>query len=270
MRAETVSPLVVWVRRLPMKTKVVVLILITSIAALLVEGLGFIAYERVRVKDEMIRDLSSLARIIADRNTAALTFNDDAVAKETLAALKAKRVVTAACIFDAEGRIFARYDSGAESPYNFPESASRPAQAAINGAYLHLTEPIVLDGVRLGSVFIRASLGETQWDTARLGNQMVGFAHSFADDAPATWKLDKLYVHPSCQRKGGGRALLDQVKAHAASAGAGRLILRVNKHNEVALAAYAKYGFRVYGDHVLDIGNEFVMDDYLLELTLCS
>ncbi|MBK6741903.1 MAG: response regulator [Hydrogenophilales bacterium] len=160
MRAETVSPLVVWVRRLPMKTKVVVLILVTSMAALLVEGLGFIAYERVRVKEEMIRDLSSLARIIADRNTAALTFNDDAVAKETLAALKAKRAVTAASIYDAEGRIFARYDSGDESPYAFPSRASAKSQAAIDGTYLHLTEPIAMDGVTLGSVFIRASLRE--------------------------------------------------------------------------------------------------------------
>lgn len=125
-------------------------------------------------------------------------------------------------------------------------------------------------GERYSPAAIRASMGGQHWDTARLGRQLVGFAHSFPADEPAAWKLDKLYVHPACQRKGVGRALLNQVKAHAASAGASRLVLRVNKRNEVALAAYAKYGFRVYGDHVLDIGNEFVMDDYLLELSLCS
>jgi PAS domain S-box-containing protein len=160
MRAESVSPFVAWVRRLPMKTKVVVLILATSIIALLVEGLGFIAYERIRVKEELTRDLSSLARIIADRNTAALTFNDDSVARETLAALKSKRVVTAACIYDAEGRIFARYDSGDERPYAFPTPPRADDAPVIVDSYLHLNEPIVLDGTRLGKVFIRASLRE--------------------------------------------------------------------------------------------------------------
>jgi GNAT superfamily N-acetyltransferase len=117
---------------------------------------------------------------------------------------------------------------------------------------------------------IRASMAGQYWDTAWLENRMAGFAHSFADEAPATWKLDKLYVHPDHQRKGIGHALLQRAKQHAIDAGAARLVLRVNRHNRAALTAYARYGFTVYGEHVLDIGNGFVMDDYLLELALCS
>jgi diamine N-acetyltransferase len=65
-------------------------------------------------------------------------------------------------------------------------------------------------------------------------------------------------------------ALLQRAMQHAARAGARRLILRVNRHNRVALSAYAKFGFRVYAEDVLDIGNGFVMDDFLMELQLCS
>ena len=122
---------------------------------------------------------------------------------------------------------------------------------------------------RYSPAAIHASLAGQRWDAAWTGTQMAGFAHSFADDS-TTWKLDKLYVHPAQQRHGIGQALLQQTKKHALNAGATRLVLRVNKHNSIALAAYAKYGFRVYGEHVLDIGNNFVMDDYLLELSLCS
>ena len=43
MRAETVSPLVVWVRRLPMKTKVVVLILVV----LMVRPFGLFGEKRI-------------------------------------------------------------------------------------------------------------------------------------------------------------------------------------------------------------------------------
>jgi ribosomal protein S18 acetylase RimI-like enzyme len=125
-------------------------------------------------------------------------------------------------------------------------------------------------GQRYSPTAIRASMPGQSWDAAWVENRMVGFAHSFADGAATTWKLDKLYVHPEHQRKSIGQALLMQAIKHAINAGATRLILRVNKHNAVALAAYAKYGFRIYGEHVLDIGNGFVMDDYLLELKLCS
>jgi GNAT superfamily N-acetyltransferase len=122
---------------------------------------------------------------------------------------------------------------------------------------------------RYSPAAIRAGMTGQCWQTAWLAGAMVGFAHGYAEDAE-TWKLDKLYVHPGHQRKGIGRALLQRARDQARDAGALRLILRVNKRNAVALAAYAKYGFRVYGEHVLDIGNGFVMDDLLLELNLCS
>lgn len=123
---------------------------------------------------------------------------------------------------------------------------------------------------RYSPAAILAALQQQHWAAAWLGSEMAGFVNSFADAAPATWKLDKLYVHPARQRQGIGRALLDSAIAQARDAGAGRLILRVNRHNRIALAAYANYGFKVYGEHMLDIGDGFVMDDLLLELALCS
>ncbi|NWG38689.1 MAG: GNAT family N-acetyltransferase [Hydrogenophilaceae bacterium] len=115
---------------------------------------------------------------------------------------------------------------------------------------------------------IRASLVRSCWLAAWHGQTMIGFAQAFADESPSIWKLDKLYVRPDHQRKGVGRALLGRVTQQAHNVGAARLILRVNKRNTIALAAYAKYGFRIYGQDVLDIGNGFVMDDYLLEMDL--
>jgi len=115
---------------------------------------------------------------------------------------------------------------------------------------------------------IRASLETSCWLAAWCGQTMAGFAQTFDDERPHTWKLDKLYVHPDHQRKGVGQALLNETKKHALESGAWRLILRVNRHNAIALAAYAKYGFRIYGENVLNIGHGFVMDDYLLELKL--
>jgi two-component system sensor histidine kinase/response regulator len=145
---------------LQIKTKLVMIIVITSLAALLIQAAGFIVYERMRVKDELVRDLSSLARIVADRSTAALIFNDDKVAIETLGALKVKRPVTAACLYDAEGKVFARYDSGEERPFAFPPLRGTESRADIEDGYLSLSEPVMEGGVPIGTVFIRASLRE--------------------------------------------------------------------------------------------------------------
>lgn len=116
---------------------------------------------------------------------------------------------------------------------------------------------------------VRASLAGQCWRTAWVAGELAGFAHACPEGA-GSWKLDKLYVHPGHQRRGLGAALIAAVAEAARADGACRLVLRVNRHNRQALAAYAKYGFRVYGEHVLDIGNGFVMDDYLMEMDLCS
>ena len=145
---------------LQIKTKLVAIIVITTLAALLFEAVGFIVYERMRVKDELVRDLSSLARIVADRSGAALLFNDDKMAAETLGALKVKRPVTAAGLYDATGQVFVRYDSGEERAYAFPGGLRAESRAEMADGYLVLTEPVVVDGSTVGTVLIRASLRE--------------------------------------------------------------------------------------------------------------
>ncbi|KAB2965107.1 response regulator [Zoogloea sp.] len=145
---------------LQIKTKLVTIIVITTLAALLIEAVGFIVYERMRVKEELVRDLSSLARIVADRSSAALLFNDDKMAAETLGALKVKRPVTAAGLYDAGGQVFVRYDSGEEHAYAFPAGIRAESRAEMADGYLLLTEPVVVDGSTVGTVLIRASLRE--------------------------------------------------------------------------------------------------------------
>ena len=44
--------------------------------------------------------------------------------------------------------------------------------------------------------------------------------------------------------------------------------LTCNKHNNNTLAIYDHLGFKIIDTQVADIGNGFVMDDYILELTV--
>ncbi|MNE72395.1 Acetyltransferase (GNAT) family protein [compost metagenome] len=41
--------------------------------------------------------------------------------------------------------------------------------------------------------------------------------------------------------------------------------LTVNRHNESSIAVYEKKGFRTVREQIADIGNGFVMDDFIME-----
>lgn len=104
------------------------------------------------------------------------------------------------------------------------------------------------------------------WWIARQDGAVVAFAHAQA--TPPDCKLDKLYVDPMRQRSGIGAALLDRVSAWARTQQAARLWLQVNRGNAQAIRAYEKYGFRIVEARVFDIGQGFLMDDYILEKAL--
>ena len=97
-------------------------------------------------------------------------------------------------------------------------------------------------------------------------NIVQGFA-SFSEIEKSAFKLHKLYVYTSLHGKGIGRALLDEVKKHAVDLGGKAIELQVNKKN-VAQHFYLKQGFTIDRELVLDIGEGFVMDDFVMKLTL--
>lgn len=102
-----------------------------------------------------------------------------------------------------------------------------------------------------------------RWDVARSEGRLIAFAHSYPLEGGGV-KLDKLYVHPDWQRRGIGRALLDRIAERACAQGRSHLVLRVNRANVQAIAAYRKWGFIIAREIVEDIGGGFVMDDYVM------
>ncbi|MCB1224479.1 MAG: GNAT family N-acetyltransferase [Verrucomicrobiales bacterium] len=77
--------------------------------------------------------------------------------------------------------------------------------------------------------------------------------------------LSKLYLRATSRGMGLGRIALDWVRDQAAAQGFHTLRLRVNRANASAIQSYLRAGFRILEDVCSDIGNGFVMDDYLME-----
>lgn len=82
---------------------------------------------------------------------------------------------------------------------------------------------------------------------------------------PNIFRLHKLYVLPDQHGKGLGKKLLAYIKNEITPLGAKVLELNVNKRNP-AVGFYQKMGFKVDREMILDIGNGYVMDDYVMSL----
>ena len=83
-------------------------------------------------------------------------------------------------------------------------------------------------------------------------------------------KIHKIYLLPDVQRQGIGRMFLEMAQATAKEQRDTVLYLNVNKYNQRAIDFYRKTGFQLVKEEVIDIGNGFVMDDFVFELPLNS
>src|SRR6266849_1868409 len=104
-------------RDTPIQRKLMTIILLTSGAVLLLTCSAFFVYELLTFRQTTVRQLTTLAEIIAANSTAALAFQNQSDAQEILAAVKAERHIVAACLYDHEGKLFAKY------PPDLPASA---------------------------------------------------------------------------------------------------------------------------------------------------
>lgn len=97
-----------------------------------------------------------------------------------------------------------------------------------------------------------------------IDNQLVGFCsieHKYTNE-PIT-RIHKLYVDPDVHGKNVGKQLLFETEKLALKNNSTKLHLNVNKKNP-AVNFYIKQNFIVEREEVLDIGNSFVMDDYVM------
>lgn len=96
----------------------------------------------------------------------------------------------------------------------------------------------------------------------------VGFAsYEFNYNGNVTTKIHKIYVLSNQQGKGIGKILIDYIMNVARQNNQEALLLNVNKNN-VAIHFYKKLGFLITTEEVIDIGQGYVMDDYMMQLSI--
>ncbi|MDB6168347.1 MAG: aphA [Verrucomicrobia bacterium] len=137
----------------PIRRKLMIIILLTSLVVMVVMRLAFFTYEYITFRQSTVRELSILGEVIASNSTAALAFENTDDAAEILAAVKAEAHITAAALYDKDGRIFSRF------PTTLPIGQLPSAPGAVGSRFIEgnliVVQPVVQSTKRLGSLYLR-------------------------------------------------------------------------------------------------------------------
>lgn len=119
-------------------------------------------------------------------------------------------------------------------------------------------EPALRELIQKGHVFYLAQDDNDNY---------VGFVSYEINSEPNKTKIHKIYVLPETQGTGLGRQFFELVKGKTIENNQKAIFLNVNKYN-IAIHFYTKLGFTKVKDEVIDIGNGYVMDDYVMEINI--
>lgn len=95
--------------------------------------------------------------------------------------------------------------------------------------------------------------------------KIVGFCgieHNF--NSTSTTRIHKLYILPETQGLNVGRKFIEYITEIALEQSSNKLSLNVNKYNS-AFHFYKKLGFTTVKEEIIDIGNDYIMDDFVME-----
>lgn len=143
-------------RNLPIRRKLVFAFLGITSAALLLACTAFIVHEVKEFKIALARNLTVLADALGKNCTAALSFANEGDAAETLQALSFEPSVIAGALYTENGELFASY-SNSQSEVDFPMNAGKDG-SGFDEEYLQLFRPVELNGKRIGTIYLKASL----------------------------------------------------------------------------------------------------------------
>ena len=116
----------------------------------------------------------------------------------------------------------------------------------------------------LEALQLQAMNGQQFYLVQNVQGEYVGFIAYEINSEPNKTKIHKIYVLPETQGSGVGKQLFEFVKTKALQVQQTAIFLNVNKYNK-AIYFYTNLGFKIIKEEVIDIGNTYIMDDFVME-----
>jgi PAS domain S-box-containing protein len=145
-------------RTASIRAKLFAIVMITTSSALVITALSLTVFELKSYREDMVREVMSLAHVIAANSTTALAASDRAAADSILGASAALPELLTVCLYDRDNSLFAGY-TRPDQPLRCPAHAEgsgvqrRPA-----GILVH--QPVLRDGQPIGTLRLFSHLGE--------------------------------------------------------------------------------------------------------------
>ncbi|MGH8303124.1 MAG: ATP-binding protein, partial [Steroidobacteraceae bacterium] len=204
-------------RNVPIRRKLMFMVLVTTGAVLAVTCAAFIGYQYASYRAAARHTVQTLGDVIASNSTAAVAFDNAPDETDVLAALHAERRIIGAAVYDASGSLFAHYPADAPASA-FPAHPQRDGLRFEAGMLLYYRPIRQGDNTRLGTLSL-------SWDLASLHRE-IGIYALIAAGLTATAMLLAYLL---------GRSLREQISIPVQTLG--RVALAVSEKRDYTVRA---------------------------------
>ena len=158
-------------RNLPVKRKLVLIIMATVGAALILALGANLVFAQFVLRSDIMTDLEILTEVVGTNSAAQLKSNDPSAATESLSALRAMRHITTATLFTNDRQVFARYQRDPGSPR--PAPAFHREGTWVENDRLIVCRVVTLAGQSEGVVYVESDSGEVHARLLRIFSLML-------------------------------------------------------------------------------------------------
>ncbi|NJN14262.1 MAG: HAMP domain-containing protein [Planctomycetes bacterium] len=141
---------------LSLRGKLTALILLASGVGLALACTAFIVQARFSFRADNLEHRGGLIRLLAASAAPALEFDDQATATDLLSRLAEDDGVDGACIYDAEGKLFATFERTGADMIALPATPP-PAGHRFTGQHLEISRAVLSGGKVIGALLLRAN-----------------------------------------------------------------------------------------------------------------
>lgn len=144
-------------QNLSIQKKLISILLFSSVSGLLIAAALLLLFEVSAFKQKTQKELSTMAELIGNRSTAALSFDDSDLALENLSSLEKLSIVQSACLYDRYGQVFSSFKVAEYQGDSCPDQYTGQ-KTHFKQTLFYVYRAVVLDAEKLGTVYIQANL----------------------------------------------------------------------------------------------------------------